>query len=38
MDTMIKNMKLTELSDCFLEYANFKNDLVECNCLSLMKS
>ena len=34
MDTMIKNMKLSQLKycNCFLEYMNFKDDLIEYNC------
>ena len=38
MDTMIKNVKLTELikykyCNCFLEYTNFKDSLIEYKCL-----
>ena len=28
-DTMIKNVKLVEVCNCFLGYTNFKDDLIE---------
>ena len=36
LDTMIKNMKqvaLPKYYDCFVEYTNFKDNLIECKCL-----
>ena len=38
---MIKNVKLVELNISivtFLEYTNFKDDLMECKCLNCNKS
>ena len=41
-DMMIKSVKLVityeEVCDFFLEYRNFKDDLIECKCLSCNKN
>ena len=34
----VKHEKLNIYCDCFLEYTNFKNDLIGCKCFSCNKS
>ena len=38
LDTVIKNVKHAEFCDCFLEYINFKDDLIEYKCLCCNKN
>ena len=41
LDTMIKNVKRRikyKYCDCFLEYTNFKDDLIEYKCLCCSKN